>query len=94
MDEKRRGGHPAKRELTYRIGWKKRRFEIGENGRVTASESAVVFMEKALWHRMLSRGVWRAAPFVPLGTVAWLLVALPFVSFGLTWWLVYLLSNG
>ncbi|TMV47813.1 hypothetical protein FE783_20485 [Paenibacillus mesophilus] len=92
MVEERRK-HPAKRELTYRVGWKKGKFEVGENGRVTASESAVVFMEKALWHRLLEQAVWRKAPNVPLGVLAYLLLALPVISFGLTWLLVRMLSN-
>ncbi|MDF2715345.1 MAG: hypothetical protein K0R28_2270 [Paenibacillus sp.] len=92
MDEEPRK-HPAKRELTYRVGWKKGKFEIGENGRVTASESAVVFMEKAVWQRLLEQVVWRKVPNVPLGGMTCLLFALPFVSFGLTWWLVRMLSK-
>jgi hypothetical protein len=92
MDEERRK-HPAKRELTYRVGWKKGKFEVGENGRVTASESAVVFMEQALWLRLLELAVWRKAPYVPFNALTYMLIALPVVSFGLTWWLVRMLSK-
>lgn len=92
MDEER-PKQPGKRELTYRVGWKKRKLEIGENGRVTASESAVVFMEKKRWQHLLEQYVWREAPIVPLNGLAVMLWALPVVLFALTWWGVYLLSK-
>lgn len=88
-----RNQRPVKREITYRVGWKKGKLEIGENGRVTGAESGVVFLEKALWLRLLDRYVWKRAPFVPERALPALLWTLPAVSFGFVWWLVFMLSK-
>jgi len=92
MDEERHKA-PGKRELTYRVGWRKGRLEIGEDGQVTGSKSAIVFMEQKRWRHMLESYVWRKAPIVPASGLTVMLYALPVVMFGLTWWLVYMLSS-
>lgn len=85
--------HPGKRELTYRVGWKKGKFEVGENGQVSAAASTVAFREKNRWHRLLESGFFCRAPVVPVSGLAVMLYVLPVVLFGLTWWLTYLLSS-
>ncbi|RKN85059.1 hypothetical protein [Paenibacillus ginsengarvi] len=92
MGEERRK-NAGSRELTYQVGWKKGKLKVGENGRVTSSESAVFFMEKKSWQRMLERYAWREAPLVPDKALGALLWASPAILFGLTWWGVYLLSR-
>lgn len=91
MMEEQPRKQPRAREITYRVGWKKGKLEVGENNQVTASESAVVFMEKALWLRLLDRYIWRRAPFLPLAAIPYLLIALPLLTFGFVWWMVYML---
>lgn len=83
----------GKREITYRVGWKTGRLEIGENGKVTGAESAVVFMERKLWLRILDKLVWRSLPQLSSTAIAVMLWTLPAIGFGLTWWLVFLLSR-
>ncbi|GAA3400778.1 hypothetical protein ACFFNY_15645 [Paenibacillus hodogayensis] len=82
----------AKRELTYRVGWKKGTMQVGENGQVTGSASALVFMERKKYERLLDGWIWREAPCLPVRALVVVLYVLPVALFGLVWWLVYMLS--
>jgi hypothetical protein len=89
--EEERRPKPGNREITYRVGWKKGKLEVAD-GKVKSAES-YVFLEKALWLRLLDRFVWRPLPLLPERALLPVLWALPLVAFGTTWWLVYMLSR-
>jgi hypothetical protein len=80
-----------KREITYQIGWKKGRMEIGDNGKVTGGRTDVLF-NFAGWIHIMARTAWRAAPQLSENALSGLLWAVPPVAFLLIWLLVYLLG--
>jgi hypothetical protein len=90
------GGEPKpgrKRELTYRVGWKSGKLEIGENGKVTVGESGLFYLESAATFRLLGRLAWKEVPFAPLGALKAVLCVLPVFVFMATWAIVYLLMQ-
>lgn len=83
---------PHKREITYQIGWKKGRMEIGENGKVTGGHADVVFFNTAAWMRFMARTAWKSIPPLSDNMMSTLLWVVPPVAFLLTWLLVYMLG--
>ncbi|MDF2721614.1 MAG: hypothetical protein K0Q59_1289 [Paenibacillus sp.] len=92
----KRSGDSPNRELTYRDGWRKGKVAGGKSG-LAASKANIASAKPQLalgpGRQLLERYVWRRTPFVPVGGLTLLLLAFPAISFGLTWWLVYQLSN-
>lgn len=83
---------PLKREITYQVGWKKGRMEVGGNGKVTGGNKDVLLFNSARWMNFMARTAWKAGPQLSGNVVSGLLWAVPPVAFLLIWLLVYLLG--
>jgi hypothetical protein len=85
------GQEPGKREITYRVGWKKGK--IAPSGKAPV-RSETVEAEAGTVERWMRRWAWRPVPFIPDNILPIALWTLPAVSFAVTVWLAYMLADG
>ncbi|WP_127579998.1 hypothetical protein [Paenibacillus koleovorans] len=80
-----------KREITYQIGWKKGKMEVGANGKKAAVPESSIELSSRLEgvQRFFMRSAYRSTPAPSAKVLFVLLGALPIVSFLMTWVLVF-----
>ncbi|MDF2670648.1 MAG: hypothetical protein K0R67_2954 [Paenibacillus sp.] len=83
---------PNKRELTYQVGWKKGRMEIGKNGKVTNHRPDNAPSNASALVRFMERTAWKPAFRITDSIMIAILWSVPPVAFFLTWLLVYYLG--
>lgn len=83
---------PLKREITYQVGWKRGRMELGEHRKGLPPPPDYDGPGSTFWDRFMTRTIMRPIPDWPdrVGYAA--LWALPPVAFFLTWLLVFYLG--
>jgi hypothetical protein len=84
---------PNKREITYQIGWKKGRMEVGEKGKAHISRQDDAGKDAAAWVRLLERTAWKPAFRISDSIMVAILWSVAPAAFAMTWLLVFLLGR-